>query len=140
MCSYCGCESERVIAELMAEHERIGLLCREARAAVDQGDGDRGVSLCREIAGLFDVHAGKEQDGLFRELRDEELAGDVVARLENDHRALVVGLAVLAAGDLTDMDRVLALLVDHAEREDSDLFPAALQLVPNKAWSRISRS
>lgn len=140
VCSYCGCESEKVIAVLMDDHERIGLLCREAQSAVDDGDRDRGVSLCREIARLFDVHAGKEQEGLFRELRAERLADDVVDRLEGDHRALVVALALLAAGDLTDMDEVLAALIDHAEREDSDLFPAALQLVPNEAWSRISSS
>jgi hypothetical protein len=138
MCSYCGCESEAVVAELMAEHETVGLMARRASTALATGDRRTTLDTCAEIAALFDAHGGKEEAGLFAELRAEGLAVDVVRGLEADHRRIEVGLALLAAGDTSHLGQVLAELLDHAEREDSDLFPAALQLLPNDAWSRIS--
>jgi hypothetical protein len=53
---------------------------------------------------------------------------------------LVVDLATLAAGDLSAIGRTLAALLDHAEREDTDLFPAALLLLPDDAWLRINKT
>ena len=106
---------------------------------VQAEDRDEAVATCGEIAALFDRHAGKEEAGVFAELSAEGLAADVVRSLEEDHRRIELGLALLAAGDTTSLGRVLADLVDHAEREDSDLFPAALQLLPNDAWDRIRK-
>ena len=139
MCSYCGCESEAVVAELMAEHETVGVLVRRATAALAAGDQEAAVQTCADIAVLFDAHADKEEAGLLGELGAEGLATDVVTGLEEDHRRIEVGLALLAAGDTSHLGRVLADLVDHAEREDSDLFPAALQLLPDDAWTRIRK-
>ena len=139
MCSYCGCESEAVVAELMAEHETVGLLARRATTALAAGDRSTAVGTCGEIAALFDAHGSKEEAGLFAELVAEGLATDVVRGLEADHRRIEIGLALLAAGDTSHLGHVLADLVDHAEREDSDLFPAALQLLPNDAWARVKK-
>lgn len=139
MCSYCGCESEAVIAELMAEHETVGLLARRATSALAGGEQATAVDTCAEIAALFDAHGSKEEAGLFAELRAEGLATEVVRGLEADHRRIEVGLAVLAAGDTSHLGGVLADLLDHAEREDSDLFPAALQLLPDDAWDRVKK-
>lgn len=139
MCSYCGCESEAVIAELMAEHEQVGVLAQRATTALAAGDRDQAVTCCAEIAALFDRHGAKEEAGLFAEWRAGGLAPEAVQGLEADHRRIEVGLALLAAGDTTHLGHVLADLVDHAEKEDSDLFPAALQLLPNDAWRRISK-
>ena len=140
MCSYCGCESDAVLAELVADHEQIGLLARRAEAALHAGDSAEATALCGEIAALFDAHGAKEEEGLFSELRAEGEAQAAVSRLEAEHRYLEVGLAQLAAGDLTSLGRVLAFLVDHADREDTDVFPAALLLLPNDAWSRIHKT
>ena len=127
------------MAELMAEHETVGLLARRATIARAAGDQRTAVDTFAEIAALFDRHGGKEEAGLFAELRAEDLAVDVVQGLEADHRRIEVGLALLAAGDTSHLGQVLADLIDHAEREDSDLFPAALQLLPDDAWARISK-
>jgi len=139
MCSYCGCESETVIAELMADHEGIALLARAANTALAGGDVVGAVSACREIAAIFDHHGAKEEAGLFAEWQAERLDADVTARLEADHRRLELGLAQMAAGDTSHLDQVLADLLEHAGREDTDLFPAALALLPNDAWSRIRK-
>jgi len=123
----------------MADHEKIGLLAQRAATALAEGDRDRAVASCAQIASIFDVHAVKEEAGLFAEARAEGLAGDVLGRLEEDHGSLEVDLALLAGGDTTHLGRILADLVDHAEREDSDLFPAVLQLLSNEAWARIKK-
>lgn len=139
MCSYCGCEFEGVIAELMADHEEVALLARTAESALAGGDERDAVAVSSLVAGLFALHGAKEEAGLFAEMRAEDLAVDVIARLEEEHRRIRAALAVLARGDTTGLGRVLAELVDHAGREDTDLFPAALALLPNDCWPRIAK-
>lgn len=139
MCSYCGCDSESLVAELMSEHEEIAGLARQAAGAAANGDSQGATALCGQIARLFDAHGRREEEGLFAELRSEQLALDGLDRLEVDHRRLRERLGLLAGGDLADLGPVLADLLDHAGREDSDLFPYALVLLSNSAWVRISR-
>lgn len=139
MCSYCGCDSEAVIAELMADHEQMALRARQAIAALERGDVSGAVSACGEIAAAFDGHGAKEEAGLFAEWRTKALDASAIDHLEDDHRRLGIGLALLAAGDITHLGQVLAELVGHAGREDTDLFPAALGLLPNDAWARIHK-
>ncbi|MHB1446311.1 MAG: hemerythrin domain-containing protein [Acidimicrobiales bacterium] len=140
MCSYCGCDAEALLAELMAEHEQISLLARQATAALDRGDRTAAVAVCGEIASLFRAHGAKEESGLFAELRGEGLAVDSVVALEREHRELEVGIARLAGDDLAAIRSVLAQLMDHADRESTDLFPMSVMLLSNSAWSRISRT
>lgn len=139
MCSYCGCESEAVIAGLMADHEMVGVLAHQATSAHERGDTDEAVVTSARIAALFDAHGEEEETGLFAELKAQGLALDAVARLEADHHRIGVGLGLLAAGDTAALPQVLAELLDHAEREDTDLFPAALQLLPDECWARIKK-
>jgi len=139
MCSYCGCDSEGLVAQLMEDHDRIGALVVQANTALDSNDFEGAARVSAQIARLFERHGAKEEDGLFAELRAEGVAVDSVAELESEHRALQVDLAVLAAGDVTALGRVLTQLLDHAGREDTDLFPAALTLLSNEAWVRINK-
>lgn len=139
MCTYCGCESEAFVAELMADHQRISALANQAVAALSRGDRAEAASTCAEVAALFGAHSEKEERGLFAELQAEPLAVDAISRLEADHRRLQVELSMLATGETSSMETILADLLDHAEREDSDLFPAALQLLGDDAWDRIAK-
>ena len=134
MCSYCGCEAEAVIAELMADHAQLASLAHLARQAI--ADGELGVATeqCARIARLFAVHGNKEEEGLFAELRLEPIAAEAVKELEAEHRrldrALLIGPGALG---VTGFVGVLDLLSAHAEREDTDVFPVALQVLPNEA-------
>jgi hemerythrin-like domain-containing protein len=139
MCSYCGCESRAAILELMSEHEAIALRVRQASSALAEGDSITAVSACRDVALLFHAHGAKEEAGLFVEWRAEGLNGGVIDRLEDEHRRLEAGLALPAGGDAAGLAITFADLLDHAGREDSDLFPAALQLLSNDAWARIEK-
>jgi hypothetical protein len=140
MCSYCGCEARAVIVELMSEHETIARGARQAANALAGGDSAAAVSACREVAVFFHAHGAKEEAGLFAEWRAEGLNPDAIDRLEDDHRRLEAGLALLAGGDTDSLGRVFGDLLEHAGREDSDLFPAALQLLANDAWLGSRRS
>lgn len=139
MCSYCGCESETVISELMGEHATISALAREVQAALHQGDRGRAERACAEIASLFSVHGQKEERGLFTELALDSLATATVAELAADHRRLDAALAAAPGMDEKAIASVLDDLLGHANREDTDVFPTALQILPDDAWERVKK-
>lgn len=139
VCSYCGCEAESVIAELMADHADIALRVDKVNAALAVGDRDAAMTICAEIAALFSAHTRKEEAGLFAELQLDTLATSTIGELEAEHRQLEESLAKAAAGAAAAEDVFLALesLLDHANREDTDVFPVALQVLPDAAWDRV---
>ena len=139
MCSYCGCEAEGVIAELMADHEEIALLAERIASALDAGDTGRAAGLAAEVAARFDVHARKEERGLFAQLILADVAGGSVGQLEGQHGELRAALrnadAVARPGELR---AALDALCSHADEEDTDLFPAAMQLLPDQRWAAVA--
>ena len=50
MCSYCGCEAEAVIAELMADHAQLASLAHLARQAIAGGELGVATEQCTRIA------------------------------------------------------------------------------------------
>lgn len=138
MCSYCGCEAEPVIATLMDDHAAIGSLVREVEKYLDAGDVERAFACAADVAVMFSRHAQVEERGLFRQLQAAGEGTDEVTQLLTDHREIRAGLIVAAQSrDSGLLRRVLARLVVHAQTEDNDLFPFALQRLPNEHWSLI---
>jgi hypothetical protein len=86
---------------------------------------------------LFAVHSQLEEEGLFAELMTDPLATDAISELTAEHRSLQSGLAALASGAPDASLSTLDTLVVHADREDTDVFPVALQILPNSAWERV---
>ncbi|HET9733472.1 MAG TPA: hemerythrin domain-containing protein [Acidimicrobiales bacterium] len=141
MCSYCGCEAEPLITALMADHAVLADLAYQARHALDGGDPSRGAPLIVAIAERFRLHSLKEEEGLFAELAGAG-AGEAsleLERLRGEHDRL---REALGTQDLIyDVERcrdTLGELLAHAETEDDDLFPYALQLLPSDSWDRIN--
>ncbi|HET6795334.1 MAG TPA: hemerythrin domain-containing protein [Acidimicrobiales bacterium] len=139
MCSYCGCEAEAVLVELMDDHATIAGLAAGAISAREAGDHDEAVALCSRIAALFAVHADKEESGVLGELRSAWGPDAAITEVLDDHVDLRADLAALASGALDGMEATLGRLVRHADREDTDIFPAAMTLLPDQAWARIQR-
>lgn len=137
MCSYCGCESEPAVDALMREHEELARLMHEITALAEPAPPLAGAKLA-ELASSFAEHARTEEDGLFARLTAEGEATEVVTRLLEDHVRLVTGLS---AGDLLarplEMNELFADLAEHAEREETDLFPYALQALSPTSWDEI---
>lgn len=140
MCSYCGCEAEPVIASLMNDHAAIATRARRIRGALADNHLEAARRFVAELASFFEHHGQVEEAGLFAQLRDEGEAAGEVAGLVDDHRRLVAGLS---RPDIVerrqDLEQLLAELLAHAEVEDSDLFPFAMQVLPNPCWALVEK-
>jgi hemerythrin-like domain-containing protein len=135
VCDYCDCRSHPEIAELFDDH--VGLLCvlGDLRRALTDDDHDAGSASIAALHERLHRHAGREERGVFAELRTQ-VGDDYIAMFEHDHAALH-GL-LEAEGDWRGTaERLIAQLADHILREESDLFPAAHQLLTPAQWDRI---
>jgi hemerythrin-like domain-containing protein len=139
VCSYCGCESEEVIATLMADHARIAELVYRVRRALDGGQLDCAEALTTRLAEQFDRHSRYEEAGLFRQVRMSGEGTKELDSLEQEHRTLRPGLR---QERLVEQPARLRALLDeltrHAEAEDSDFFPFVLQSLPNNVWEALA--
>ncbi len=141
MCSYCGCEAEPAISGLMRDHAAIAALGVSIAAALEQNQLGVAQQRSVELAELFEEHSRLEEAGLFAELRRAGEAIEELDLLVADHRRLVAGLT---RGDVIEQpDTLRALLGElarHAETEDSDLFPFAVQVLPNESWKAVEEA
>jgi len=139
MCSYCGCEAEAVISALMADHAAIGDLAYGMGQALDEQRLDRAARLAGELAEAFARHSLLGEAGLFGRLREAGVATEEVDRLVADHERLRPALsAPNATGDPRRLRRLLLELTRHAEVEDDDLFPFAMQQLPDYCWAELA--
>jgi hemerythrin-like domain-containing protein len=140
MCSYCGCEAEKVIATLMGEHALVSGMVYQVRQALDEGRLDEAAEVTSQISELFTRHSLDEEAGLFAQLRNSDLAVEELDRLTEDHERLRPALAEKGLVERPQyLETVLNDLVRHAEEEDTDLFPFAMQLLPNECWDVLAR-
>ena len=138
MCSYCGCEAEPAIALLMGDHATVASLIRAAESRLDAGDIDRAFEVAADIQVIFGRHSRMEERGLFAQLQAAGEATEEVATLVVEHRKITAGLSAAAgARDGALLKRVLEFLSCHAQTEDNDLFPFALQRLPNEKWAFV---
>ena len=139
MCSYCGCEAEPVIKALMEEHASIALGVRRARMAIVGGRTDEARAAVAALSDELDRHSRGEEAGLFAQLKLAGEALDEVRRLEVEHVQLRCALAdVTAVTRPEELEDLFELLTRHAETEDDDLFPFALQRLPDRAWAAVA--
>ncbi len=138
MCSYCGCEAEKVMKALTDEHQYIEALIREVRAGLDVGDIGATASASAKLAQVFDQHGKAEENGLLRQLILAGEAVEEVERLLEDHKKFRAGLFDSSiVHHPNELRRLLQELVDHAELEETDLFPYAWQVLPGASWDLV---
>jgi hemerythrin-like domain-containing protein len=135
MCDYCGCRSEPEIAALSADHDRMLALTAGLRQAL-AADVPATTELIEELAGMLGPHARREERGVFAALVAEGIDPAYVMQFEHEHDTLEELLA--GADRRKQMLRIVDLLEDHILREESDLFPAAHQLLGSDAWATIA--
>lgn len=137
MCDYCDCRSHREIAELSGEHEEMAHLLGPLEAAVRANDRSEAGVAVTALHRLLHGHATREEQGVFAELRAQVEDG-YVAMFEHDH-VVIHELLERASGDewASASVELASRLHDHILREESDLFPAAHQLLSAEQWSRI---
>ncbi len=125
-------EADLAIQLIITSHDHMAALTSVAGGAVARGDFAGAVGTCITIAQLFDTHGAVMEDGLLGELRGDPRAVAGLARIDAEHRRLEVDLAVLAAGDLREVGRVLSELIDHTASEETVLVPLGLRLLPER--------
>ncbi len=141
MCEYCGCQALAVIGELTREHDLVGSLMSEVRAAHASEDTARMAGLARQIAAVLGPHTAVEEDGLFPPLAAD--FPDQVAALEAEHRRIEAVLGEAAAGIPADpawpgrLIGTLAMLREHILKEQDGVFPAALASLGTADWEAV---
>jgi hemerythrin-like domain-containing protein len=133
MCDYCGCRRSGPTAELAAEHERLLELGDIVHTALHDGTDATGVFA--EFLGLLQMHAAKEEVGLFEQAKaSTPLAGQIDA-LCREHDDLQRWLADGLAGQ--HVPDALRLLVTHIDDEEYDLFPHIIHALDPEQWDEI---
>jgi hemerythrin-like domain-containing protein len=140
MCSYCGCRNIPVIATLNAEHDAIVNSTYALQMAYRDQDAESAKAAGKALAELLHPHTRREQDGLFAEMKKDDLFTEHIASLCAEHDALDAELELIAAGDLTRIVPMITLLNNHIDREENGLFPAALAYLDDDQWDVIQRA
>ena len=113
MCDYCGCRRSGPTAELAAEHVRLRELAETLHAALH--DGTDAAAVFDEFVQLLQMHAAKEEVGLFVHAAPTPL-GDQITELcrEHDDLRLPLELGVVEVVDdgVEDLDRLAHPLLD----------------------------
>jgi len=140
MCDYCDCRSHPQIAALSEDHEHLVHLLTELERAMGGDDPQPARDVIRQLHDGLHVHAAREERGVFAQMRQVVLDEDYVAMFERDHVELhrLIG----DAGGAGWRDAAVGLsqvLRRHILREETDLFPAAHQMLEPAQWDAIDR-
>ncbi|MGD9997529.1 MAG: hemerythrin domain-containing protein [Ilumatobacteraceae bacterium] len=138
MCDYCDCRSHSEIASLSDDHETFGHMLDQLMRAVETDDRHAAAAVAAELHPLLDGHAAREERGVFTQLRHAHVSDGYVARFERDHQAVHALLDDRDERGWHERARELIhVLGDHIAREESDLFPAAHQLLTPAQWDAV---
>lgn len=133
MCDYCGCRRTGPTSELAAEHARLLELGDRLHAALHDGTDAR--PLFDELVRLLQMHAAKEEVGLFVHAAASTPLGDQIEALCREHEDLHRWLADGPTGP--DVPAALRLLVTHIDDEEYDLFPHIFHALDPEQWDEI---
>lgn len=140
MCDYCGCRAHDAIANLSVEHETLFALLSELQRHVGAHDAAAAKPLLERLHDALTPHALREEHGVFAELEHAGIDHTYIDMFQEDHNRIH---ALLAGTDATDWEpaahELVRMLRDHIAREESDLFPAAHQLLVPGQWDTVDR-
>jgi hemerythrin-like domain-containing protein len=133
MCDYCGCRRSGPTAELAAEHERLQELAEVLDTA--QHEGTDATVVFDEFQRLLQMHAAKEEVGLFVHAKSSTPLGDQIDALCSEHDDLHRWLADGPTGP--NVPKALLLLATHIDDEEHDLFPHIIHALDPEQWDEI---
>lgn len=133
MCDYCGCRLSGPTAELAREHETLRELDDVIYDAIR--DGRDTTEVFEEFVRLLEMHAAKEEIGLFVHAREHPALADQVSSLCEEHDDLRSWLSQGPGGPRV-LDG-LRLLVTHIDDEEYDLFPHVFHQLDPEKWDEI---
>jgi hemerythrin-like domain-containing protein len=133
VCDYCGCRRSGPTSELAAEHERLLELGDELHTALHEGTD--ATETFAEFVQLLQMHAAKEEIGLFLHAAGSTRLGDQIEQLCREHEDLHRWLAGGIGGPR--VPEALRLLVTHIDDEEYDLFPHIFHALDPEQWDEI---
>ncbi len=136
MCSYCGCESIRVVGRFMAEHVAIINACGALRRAC-VGDGDDVGPAVDRLRDLLEPHTHAEEVGLFAVLAADPEFTEHVRSLCAEHGSLDGLLQEIRCGRWEAVGPFERALRAHIDREENGLFPAAAIALAGPGWEDV---
>jgi hemerythrin-like domain-containing protein len=143
VCEYCGCRQVEPLADLMDEHLRLLEIAGDLRRALEAGDRAAAAERRVELVDLLTVHTRREEAGIFAALRSQGDYVDEVDALESEHVTLDQAVAALDldAPDAVGMlERVVADLSDHIDKENLGIFPVAVVTLGATGWEVVERA
>lgn len=126
-----------MIAKLTREHEEIAACAYTLTAAHRDGDVEAGRAAARELGSKLHPHAQREENGVFAELKKDDLFTEHVEELCAEHDELDRHIDAIVAGDLSYVPNLVLLLKRHIDREENGLFPSALAYLSDDQWETI---
>ncbi|MEI2637818.1 MAG: hemerythrin domain-containing protein [Microthrixaceae bacterium] len=133
MCDYCGCRESGPTAELAAEHVKLQLLSERLKARLDAKEDIS--DLFTEFTALLEMHAAKEEVGLFPKVNGLKVMDDQIAQLIAEHEQLH---EQLGSGPVErDVRAAIKLLSQHIDDEEFDLFPHVIHALDPEDWDEI---
>ena len=133
MCDYCGCRRSGPTAELATEHERLLELAEVLDTALYEGTDTTAVF--DEFHCLLQMHAAKEEVGLFVHAKSSTPLGDQIDALCREHDDLHRWLADGPTGP--NVPKALLLLATHIDDEEHELFPHIIHALDPEQWDEI---
>ena len=140
MCDHCGCRGVGPIRELLDEHAALSDQSHDVRRMFGSGDPHEATTLLGDLVSRLQRHVRREEDGIFRALRDSGEFLDEVDSLEREHDGFEKAVAALdpGAGDFpAAVTALLDELAAHIEREDYGIFPVAVVTLGASGWKVV---
>lgn len=138
MCDYCGCREHEAIAQLSIEHETVLEMLTELQRHADKHDSAAARPLLARLHDVLCPHALREEHWVFAELEHAGVAPTYIIMFEADHQQILFARTETANWEPATRELVRTLR-DHIAREESDLFPAARQLLIPSQWDAVDQ-
>lgn len=135
MCDYCDCRSQPEIQALSDEHEAILAVVGGLRRAGDRAAIAGGLDT---LEALLRPHTRREEAGIFTQLHPLVAPG-YVGRFRVDHDRIDDLLAAAREGR-APLGAFLDVLQEHILEEETDMYPAARQMLGAVEWDAIDRT
>jgi len=143
MCDHCGCREVDAIRELMDEHTALVDQSYGVRQALQSGDPAGAMTLLNDLVSRLQRHVQREEDGIFRALRDSGEFLDEVDALKGEHNEFEKAIAALDP-EARDFPAAVSTLLDdlaaHIDREDYGIFPVSVVTLGASGWSTVDRA
>ena len=127
----------------MDEHTALVDQAYDVRQALRIDDPLAAVTLLTALVSRLQRHVQREEDGIFRALRDSGEFLDEVDALEGEHHDFEQAIAALDP-DASDFQAAVSSLLDHlavhVDREDYGIFPVSVVTLGAAGWTTIDRA